>query len=175
MVRRCGPGMAQGIRGSRENPADIGVAPWTGRNCAAWRRGASFALPRRAAGSALLACAWPAECSDLPRMNRLRAGRRRAVIHRHLTDLRCTCGGPSCTSRQGSDDGKRSRRPVTCAVLMTPPVSPGPKSTPRLNRPVQAGRWHGRTRAMITRIYKGTNQRVGDGRPTAVPGQIGLT
>jgi hypothetical protein len=40
--------------GSRENPADIGVAPWTGRNCVAWRRDALFALPRRAAGRARL-------------------------------------------------------------------------------------------------------------------------
>src|ERR1039457_99099 len=52
--------------GSRENPADIGVAPWTGRNCVAWRRDALFALPRRAAGRARLACRMQRLATDEP-------------------------------------------------------------------------------------------------------------
>ena len=41
-----------------ENPADIGVSPWTGADLVppGWRRGASFALRRRVAGRAP---AWP--------------------------------------------------------------------------------------------------------------------
>jgi hypothetical protein len=43
-----------GSVGSRENPAGIEVSPWTGRNRAAWRLGASFACHARTAGRASL-------------------------------------------------------------------------------------------------------------------------
>jgi hypothetical protein len=55
--------------------------------------------------------AWPAECNDRPWVNWLPVSRCRASFRSPLADLRCTCGGPSCTSRDGTDGGVRSKDP----------------------------------------------------------------
>jgi alkylation response protein AidB-like acyl-CoA dehydrogenase len=61
------------------------------------------------------------------------------------------------TSRDAAGGGGRSKRAVTCAVLVTPPVSPRPVPSPA--EPAgssAASAWE--RRARITQIYEGTNQ-----------------
>ena len=81
-----------GSGGSRGDPADLGVSPWTVAELRCLAPWCFIALPRRAAGPCRPAHAWPAECSDRPRMNRLPARRWFPLT---VTDLRCTCGGPA--------------------------------------------------------------------------------
>jgi hypothetical protein len=124
----------------------------------------------------LLGRAWYAECNDRPRMN---PGRQQtdAAAAPVSADLSLTCDVPavdlSRISRDGTDDGERSKGPVTCAVLMTP-VTDGP--VPHTSEPpVQGGALARERRARITRMYEGTNQtqRVVMARPPQCPVRSG--
>src|ERR1039457_6091064 len=77
-----------------------------------------------------------------------------------FADLLLTCDVPavdlSGTSWDGTDDGERSKRPVTCAVLTMLPVSHGPLRDRRAAG--SDGALALERRAMITRIYEGNSQ-----------------
>ncbi len=110
-----------GSGGSRGDPADLGVSPWTVAELRCLAPWCFIALPRRAAGPCRPARAWPAECSDRPRMNRLPARRWLPLTSDGpAMYLRWTCHVPRATAPMMAI---RSKRPVTCVVLMTPPVS----------------------------------------------------
>jgi len=133
----------------------------------------SFALPRGAACRGCLACARPAECNDpTPMTGPQLAGAAPVPVGPLLTgDV--PAAGSSCTSRDGTNDGERSKRPVTCTVLMPPPVSHVP--TPCTAEPAGSGDAGAGARVMITRIYEGTNraQRVLMGRQLQCPVRSG--
>jgi len=78
------------------------------------------------------------ECNDRPRINLLPASRCAPVS----ADLLLTWDVPavdlSCTSRDGTDDAERSKRPVTCALLTTQPMHKGQFHV-LLNRRVERG------------------------------------
>ena len=67
------------------------VSPWTGRNCAAWRRGASFALPYQDSRPRQPWPAWPAQCGGCPRVSRRRCGRAGRAFER-LSPARGSAG-----------------------------------------------------------------------------------
>src|ERR1039457_6338388 len=94
-VQGLAPAWPMGSPGSRENAADIGYR---------------FGLTRRAAGRACLVCGWAAECNDQPRINLLPAGRCAPVSAGLLLIWHVPAVDLSCPSRDGTDDGERSKR-----------------------------------------------------------------
>jgi hypothetical protein len=122
---------------------------------------------------ACLACARPAERHDRTPMT----GSQLAGAAPGPAAPLLTCDVPavdfSCASRDSTDDGERSKRPVTCTVLTPPPVSQVP--TPRTAEPAGSSGVGAGTRVMITRIYVGTNraQRVLMARQFQYPARSG--
>ena len=86
----------------------------------------------------LLVCAWAAGRNDRPRINQLPAGRCCASFRRPLTDLGCTCGGPTMHLGMAPMTASGQEEPVTCAVLMTQLGHKGPPHV-LLDRSVKRG------------------------------------
>jgi hypothetical protein len=115
-IEGLGRALTAGSTDTHKNPADIGVSLWTDhagqqpvpawpahglQNATTGHGETSFQLAGAAPVSADLPLTWDVPTVDL-----------------------------SYTSRDGTDNGERSKGPVTCSVLMTQPVSKA-SATPR--------------------------------------------